>query len=398
MSIAIRTITRLQDADDAPPLGAGQNGHALTWNNATGAFVATPLVTDHGALTGLTDDDHSQYLLATGARTGASSQAQAFTNGITIGEIKPAADSTTALQMKNASGANTIFNVDTTNKRVGVNCTPGYGLEVQASNVRFGYNYTVPNHGAAVYVIGSLGNANANGLAVTAYSDNTVNGYAATYTVQHQKATTGTYRLFGQNVFLTFPGAGNVTFAGAYRAEINLSSGLSVDNIYGLYMEVSASGGTPTNLYGIYLPSMAAGTNNYAIVTNAGKVIFNNAADDADLLIKGDNDASLFFTDASTDRVGIGTVSPAARLHVDQSSTAGAVPVLTVDQADVSEEFIRFIGASTTDASQSLVDVADMATPGALKGWLKIYIQDDASSGAITDGVYFVPFYSAPSA
>jgi hypothetical protein len=37
---------------------------------------------DHGALTGRTDDDHAQYLLATGARTGASSQAQTFTSGI----------------------------------------------------------------------------------------------------------------------------------------------------------------------------------------------------------------------------------------------------------------------------------------------------------------------------
>ena len=41
---------------------------------------------DHGlALTGLTDDDHTQYLLATGTRIGASSQAQTFTNGIISG-------------------------------------------------------------------------------------------------------------------------------------------------------------------------------------------------------------------------------------------------------------------------------------------------------------------------
>ena len=39
MSVAIRAITRLQDADDAPSLGAGQDGYALTWDNASGAFV-----------------------------------------------------------------------------------------------------------------------------------------------------------------------------------------------------------------------------------------------------------------------------------------------------------------------------------------------------------------------
>jgi len=69
-----------------------------------------------------------------------------------------------------------------------------------------------------------------------------------------------------------------------------------------------------------------------------------------------------------------------------------------LDQGDVSEEFIRLIGTSTTDATQSLVDVANMTTPGALKGWFKVYIQDDASSGAITDAVYYVPFYAAPTA
>lgn len=37
---------------------------------------------DHGALLGLSDDDHTQYILATGTRTGATSQAQTFTSGV----------------------------------------------------------------------------------------------------------------------------------------------------------------------------------------------------------------------------------------------------------------------------------------------------------------------------
>ena len=97
-------------------------------------------------------------------------------------------------------------------------------------------------------------------------------------------------------------------------------------------------------------------------------------------------------------RVGIGQTAPAAQLHVDQSSTTGAVPVLTLDQADVSEEFLRLIGTSAADASQSLVDAADMTTPGSIVGWIRVYIQDDAASGAIVDGYYFVPVYAAPTA
>jgi hypothetical protein len=43
MAVALRTITRIQDCDDAPTLGASQNGYALTWDNASGAFVASQI-------------------------------------------------------------------------------------------------------------------------------------------------------------------------------------------------------------------------------------------------------------------------------------------------------------------------------------------------------------------
>lgn len=42
------------------------------------AFFNSVGVTDHGDLAGLTDDDHTQYLLATGTRAGSTSQAQSF--------------------------------------------------------------------------------------------------------------------------------------------------------------------------------------------------------------------------------------------------------------------------------------------------------------------------------
>lgn len=61
------------------PDGSG----GLTW-------IATSSigVTDHGVLTGLGDDDHTGYLLATGTRTGAASQIQSFTNGVQLNTIK----------------------------------------------------------------------------------------------------------------------------------------------------------------------------------------------------------------------------------------------------------------------------------------------------------------------
>lgn len=89
--------------------------------------------------------------------------------------------------------------------------------------------------------------------------------------------------------------------------------------------------------------------------------------------------------------------STTAENYIKQASTTGAVPVLTVEQCDVSEELIRFIGTSTDDNSQSLVDAADLGTPGSIVGWLKIYVKDDAATGGITSGVYFVPFYATPT-
>jgi len=81
-----------------------------------------------------------------------------------------------------------------------------------------------------------------------------------------------------------------------------------------------------------------------------------------------------------------------------ENTTTTAKPVLEIEQLDVSEEFIRLIGTSAADNTQSLVDAADLTTPGTIQGWLKIYVQDDAGAGDITDGVYFVPFYNTPTA
>lgn len=137
MSVAVRTITRLQDADDINvTLGVGADEYALCWDNDTAKFVLRAMsagVTDHGALTGLSDDDHSQYLLATGARTGASSQAQTFTSGIIGPTWKPASDSTTALQLQNAAGT-AILTVDTTNGRIGIGTTaPSGALQINVA-------------------------------------------------------------------------------------------------------------------------------------------------------------------------------------------------------------------------------------------------------------------------
>lgn len=105
------------------------------------------------------------------------------------------------------------------------------------------------------------------------------------------------------------------------------------------------------------------------------------------------------FTITAAARMGVNIVAPLGQGHIDQSSTTGAIPVMIFDQADIDIEFIKFIGSSEdSQADRSLVDVADMTTSGALVGWFQIYVEDIQGTNPITDGVYYVPFYAAPSA
>lgn len=90
--------------------------------------------------------------------------------------------------------------------------------------------------------------------------------------------------------------------------------------------------------------------------------------------------------------VGIGITTPTSLLHINQSNASGALPVIHLEQDDVSEEFLRMTGAAAVATlTQSFVADADVTTP-TLKGYFKINVQDEGDQ--ITDGSYFVPFYS----
>jgi len=63
----------------------------------------------------------------------------------------------------------------------------------------------------------------------------------------------------------------------------------------------------------------------------AGANVFNDAGADVDQRIEGDTDANLVFVDASTDRVGIGTATPTAKLQVNGSFAINAPVTVTTD-------------------------------------------------------------------
>ena len=131
-------------------------GHLVGW----GASNAT--LTDAGAVPTLSG---LGGLAASGATTGATSQAQAFTNGIIAPTHQPVSDSTTAIQFKNAAGSATVLDVDTTNTRIGIGTTPSYTLDVAGTG--FNCTQTVNNTNA---IIGNFRN-NGTGLGTGAIID-----------------------------------------------------------------------------------------------------------------------------------------------------------------------------------------------------------------------------------
>jgi hypothetical protein len=79
-------------------------------------------------------------------------------------------------------------------------------------------------------------------------------------------------------------------------------------------------------------------------------VVFNENSGNIDFRIEGDDDANLFFADASIDKVGIGTTAPTARLEVvedaqsiiavvGRSNHAGALPAANIGIYGAGEEY-----------------------------------------------------------
>jgi len=107
------------------------------------------------------------------------------------------------------------------------------------------------------------------------------------------------------------------------------------------------------------------GTTTADIVTATGNVsfdggafVFNDSGADKDARFEGDGDPNLLFLDASTDRVGIGTNAPGAKLEV-----VGAVKATVTPSNSVQSSFLLSNSAATSAANLQL------NTSGGLAFW-----------------------------
>ncbi|MFA5166655.1 MAG: hypothetical protein WC449_05220, partial [Candidatus Paceibacterota bacterium] len=103
-------------------------------------------------------------------------------------------------------------------------------------------------------------------------------------------------------------------------------------------------------------------------VTDTGPVITYRASHGATavtnrVLFQFQNYTTNVITVLASGDTGIGTVTPGAKLHLDQSSSSGAKPVLTLDQADEDFVLCKFIGyASAASANRTFVSASDFTT------------------------------------
>ena len=207
----------------------------------------------------------------------------------------------------------------------------------------------------------------------------------------------------GSTMFDVLDDAGNITVNGTLdvAGDVNFNGGEFVFNQAGADLDFTIEGNTATQLFfcdagndriGINQASPSVTLDIVGAVKATGNIdfdggtfTFNDTQADLDFRIEGDGDAYLFFTDAGNDRVGIGIPSGAApngKLEIDQYSTSGAIPVLTLDQADTDQEFINFQGTSNSDQSSS---ISTDTSVGSLTGHIRV---------AVNGTDYWIPFYA----
>lgn len=131
---------------------------------------------------------------------------------------------------------------------------------------------------------------------------------------------------------------------------------------------------------------LAGGTVTGNVVVDGGTFVFNESGADKDFRAEGDTDANLLSLDASTDRVGVGTATPAAKLNPHVSRTSGAnVTALvlsdTVTGAQTAGFGVRLEGHSNGSSTKSAIGFEAGGDGTNNQSQLAIYTQASAGGG-----------------
>jgi hypothetical protein len=296
---------------DGASLGTGITGSSLTsvGTIGTGTWQGTAVGTAYGG-TGQTTYSNGQLLIGKTDGTLAKATLTAGT-GVAVtnadGSVTVAVDSTVVTTAQTGTVTSAMI-ADGTIVNADINASAGI----------------VDTKLATIATAGKVSNS-----ATTATSANTNSAIVARDGSGNFSAGTVTASLTGAASFNVLKAGDTMTGA--------LSVPLGTAALPSLYP------GTDTNT-GIYSP----GADQLAISTNGvervklgtSEVVFNDGGNDIDFRIEGDTNSSLFFVDASTDRVGIGTTSPNSSLEIS-SASADSSSKLRVRRGGITSNFIE---------------------------------------------------------
>jgi len=205
----------------------------------------------------------------------------------------------------------------------------------------------------------------------------------------------------GSTMFDVLNDAGNITANGTLTVSGNtsLDGGTFVFNESSADLDFRIEGNGDANLF-----FTDAGNDRVGIKTNSpstelhvvggmkvtstvdldgGNFTFNESGASVDFRAETNTLTHAFFIDGSADKIGMGTSSPtSAYVTIDQASSTAGIAVLTLDQGDADQEFIRFDGTSNSDQSSSITTDTSV---GSLTGHIRVNING-------TD--YWIPFYA----
>ena len=129
----------------------------------------------------------------------------------------------------------------------------------------------------------------------------------------------------------------------------------------------------------------------YVLRQSAANVVINDTGGDFDFRIEGDTDANLLCLDAGTDKVGIGTIAPTAKLHIKKAATNPSVDSFKLEETTTGDTGYITMGAggSTTSGFYPFVYLVGAgSTPwgGLFEGALPVAQDAIANAGFVFRG------------
>ena len=206
----------------------------------------------------------------------------------------------------------------------------------------------------------------------------------------------------GSTMFDVLDDAGNITANGTLdvAGAVNFNGGAFIFNEAGADLDFRIEGNTATNLIfcdagndrvginqaspSVTLDVVGAAKISGGVDLDGGAFTWNDSsANDLDFRCETATLTHALFIDGSADKIGFGTSGPTSGfITMDQASSTGAIAVLTLDQGDADQEFIRFDGTTASDQSSSLTTDTSV---GSITGHIRVNING-------TD--FWIPYYA----